>query len=125
MLKVGPGMQTLWLLAGPSANICSEYPFESQKNHLSETILIEMDTLSTPNIWFLSDLGVTKALTSMPISAQSGQSLQFQHTISKTCVKLSLSERLKLILKTNYRLMQSKILQNAPKRAFCNTLDLH
>ena len=27
--------------------------------------------------------------------------------------------------KTNYRLMQSKVLQNARRGAFCNTLDLH
>ena len=41
----------------------------------------------------------------------------------------------KLVFKTNYRLMQvksiaecfpwSKVLQNAPREAFCNTFDLH
>ena len=27
--------------------------------------------------------------------------------------------------KTDHRLMQIKVLQNAPKGAFCNTFDLH
>ena len=31
----------------------------------------------------------------------------------------------KLVFKTNYCLMQVKILQNAPRGAFCNTFDLH
>ena len=40
---------------------------------------------------------------------------------SKTCVKQPLSKRPKLVFKTNYRLMQVKVLQNAPMGAFCNT----
>ena len=44
---------------------------------------------------------------------------------SKTCVKRPLSKRPQLIFKTDYRLMQVKVLQNAPRGAFCNTLDLH
>ena len=31
----------------------------------------------------------------------------------------------KLVFKTDYCLMQVKILQNAPRGAFCNTFDLH
>ena len=31
----------------------------------------------------------------------------------------------KLVLMTDYRLIQSKELQNAPRRAFCNTFGLH
>ena len=31
----------------------------------------------------------------------------------------------KLFFKTNYHLMQVKVLQNAPRGAFCNTFDLH
>ena len=31
----------------------------------------------------------------------------------------------KLVFKTNCRLMQVKVLQNAPRGAFCNTFDLH
>ena len=42
----------------------------------------------------------------------------------KTCVKRSLSKRPKLVFNTDYRLMQVKVLQNAPKGAFCNTFDL-
>ena len=37
---------------------------------------------------------------------------------SKTCLKRPLSKRPKLILKTNYRLMQAKALQNAPLSTF-------
>ena len=45
---------------------------------------------------------------------------------SKTCVKRPLSKRQKkLVFKTDYRLMQVKVLQNAPKGVFCNITDLH
>ena len=44
---------------------------------------------------------------------------------SKTCVTGSLSKDRKLFFKTNHRLMQVKVLQDAPRGAFCNTFDLH
>ena len=34
----------------------------------------------------------------------------------------TLKKTIKLVFKTNYRLMQVKVLQNAPRGAFCNTL---
>ena len=37
---------------------------------------------------------------------------------SKTCLKRPLSERPKITFKTNYRLMQAKVLQNAPRGEF-------
>ena len=43
---------------------------------------------------------------------------------SRTCVKWTLLKKRKLIFKTNYRFMQVKILQNAPRGASCNTFDL-
>ena len=44
---------------------------------------------------------------------------------SKNSVNSHSQKDQKLVFKTNYRLMQVKVLQNAPKGAFCNTFDLH
>ena len=51
--------------------------------------------------------------------------LQNYALYNKTCLKLSLSKRPKMVFKINYRLMQVKVLQHAPRGAFCNTFDLH
>ena len=48
-----------------------------------------------------------------------------QMIYSKTCVKRPLSKNRKLVFKTNYAKCRSKVLQNAPRGAFCNTFDLH
>ena len=46
-------------------------------------------------------------------------------TYSKTCLYGHSKRRPKLVLKTDYGLMQVKCIAECSKRAFCNTFDLH
>ena len=43
---------------------------------------------------------------------------------SKTCLKLPLKKRHKMVFKTDYHLMQVKGIAESSKRAFCNTFFL-
>ena len=48
-----------------------------------------------------------------------------QLNTEKTVLSSHSKRRSKLVSKTDYRLCRSKVLQNSPRGAFCNTFDLH
>ena len=45
--------------------------------------------------------------------------------VQKNLPKMTTLKKTKIVFKTNYHLMQVKVLQNAPLGAFCNNFDLH
>ena len=82
------------------------------ENNLKQIVLVECSNYSDPSKRNLADrVGVDGVMLLI--------------IYSKTCLKWPLKKQTKIWLKTDYRLMQAKSIEECSKRAFGNTFDLH